>query len=339
MPNNIFFPLRSNLDFFSEKSKQPLLIKNVKNAILFYENLIFEAGGYMQFSGDDAISDFNLSPDAANETIVDVPDSPMGSYTLNIKPENSDSGATAFPMGEHHKSFRINFYPLLNELGLLEEKFIDNKYFYVNDYAKKEIKKLCAQSKIYLDNIEGNRFFKEKVIYNLYLSFLFRDKIDSNIFIDSIHDELIKSLNNDFIVNIKNSGCSDFANKIETYETINGLLSFKLPNFSKLGMDEILDLRKDKAFISFRKEIEKLSDLSYDEDNKDTIEGKFIRDFISEFKEFSPSSKDISMSGCLNICSLIPYVGIASSAISTSKDLLEKYNFDKSWISYIMKYN
>jgi len=338
MSNNIFFPLRSNLNYFTDQSNQPLLINKIKNALLFYDKLTFESGGYLLFSGDDAISDFNLPPKEADEAITDVPDEPMGSYTMHIKSEGINGKSTTIPMGDHHKSFRINYSPLLKDLGIFEEEFIDNTYFYDLDYVKNKINDYIKQKPKYLDCIEGNSFFKEKVLHNYLLSLIFREKIGSNIFIDSSHDRLINSINDDFVNCAKSSGHTELNTKIEVYEKINALLYFSLPNFAEMNIDDLLDLRKDKSFVNFRKEIDKITKISFVKESQDiSIESLFVSDLLKEMEELAPSKKSLCLSASMNFGSCFPIIGYISSGCSMTKDIMEYCKFNESWIAFIMK--
>ena len=42
MNQDIYFPIKSNIDFFEKKSNQPSLISKIKQSILLYENLYFD---------------------------------------------------------------------------------------------------------------------------------------------------------------------------------------------------------------------------------------------------------------------------------------------------------
>ena len=50
---DVYFPMRSNIDFFEYKSNQPNLIAKIKQSILLYDNLHFDAGAYSISCGDN----------------------------------------------------------------------------------------------------------------------------------------------------------------------------------------------------------------------------------------------------------------------------------------------
>lgn len=61
--------------------------------------------------------------------------------------------------------------------------------------------------------------------------------------IDDLHNQLIKRMN---ITNLR------LELKLDILHKINKLLQYRIPDFSQMGIDELLDLRKDQLFKKFR---------------------------------------------------------------------------------------
>lgn len=132
----------------------------------------------------------------------------------------------------------------------------------------------------YKDFIEAPQFCKDPILENFHTSILLSLGV-APIMIDNIHHKLLNKIN---INNIP------LDSSIEILHRVNKLLSFKLPDFSLMKIEDILDLRKDSLFRKFR---EKLFDINSILINKEIngldeskIESLFLNECLTENEKF-----------------------------------------------------
>jgi hypothetical protein len=59
----LFFPLRSNIGWFTNENTRLDLEKRIKNSLIIYDKIVFENGRYKLFATDKGIVDVNIPAD------------------------------------------------------------------------------------------------------------------------------------------------------------------------------------------------------------------------------------------------------------------------------------
>jgi hypothetical protein len=331
--DDVYFPMRSNIDFFEKKSNQLDLIAKIKQSILLYDNLHFDAGAYTISCGDNGSFDWWYPPDQINTINLDVPETTSTGFYVNMQPEPNGKPFGVINHSDNSKNYVVSFQKLILNMGLIDEKFINFGIHELTPSGKQRLTKAIWNTSNYKDFIEGTTFCKKKILDNFHYSLLCSETIDTPIMIDDLHKKLIEEMNLNII------RAADL--RIEVLERINKLLKFNIPDFSLLSMDELLDLRKDRLFNNFREHLLKIHELLINNDNyyeNSEIEGLFMKDLMEEAKEFAPSDKKIALNGAVLLLGFLPYIGNATSLASYLKEVNSLQSFQNTSLAFIMKY-
>ena len=97
------------------------------------------------------------------------------------------------------------------------------------------------------------------------------------------------------------------------------------PDFGELKLEQIIDLRKDRALLDFRN---KIADLSFKlkSGDYDDIDGIFANDFLKQIWEIVPSKKGIAFNAFLGL--------ISNSPVPAIGQLTSIYDFGKQVKNY-----
>lgn len=332
--NDVYFPLRSNIDFFENKSKQPDLISKIKQSILLYNILYFDVGAYRLSCGDNGSVNNYYPPEHMDHLDLDVPDSTSRGFYVGMQKE--PHGKPFFPIRFSEKStnYLVCFQNIISEMGLENEKFIKYGIPELNKEWEKILSKAVWNTSDYKKYIDGYRFCKNVILENFHHSLIVSNAINASPMVDGLHIKLIEKINKDVIES------TDM--RIEIFNEINDLFRFTLPNFSLLPIDEILDLRNDKLFENFRNHILKINNNIKNIDNgQSKASALFIRDLMEEAQELIPTTKKITLNGLLLLLGemTVPGVGSALSFGSYMKELNDWRKFQNSSLAFIMKYS
>lgn len=327
--SSIFFPLRSNVEWFGKENKYPL--KNrIKEALLFYDELVFEAGSYICGISEKGDIDFEVPPTGLpyiqrkSLNFVEV----SGEMSLSVKNNQTGEETDLIENGKLRRFWGANFLNILEDLEIPEYDFVEMKSIRLNKNGKEILK---INSKNDLDNFNikpqasGDYFLEKKVIEGLNHSLLFSSALEMPILVDDAHQK--------YLIEKSKRGWQEKLDSKE-FETLDSTLELVVPDFSSLGFEKIIELREDKALQDFRGKIDKISkkisEISRPEEFRKKAREIFVGDLLDEIDEMAPDKNDI----CLDILTgIIP----GGSAIDILEDAFSSYEFSKSWLSFIMK--
>lgn len=330
MPNSsIIFPLRSNVEWFGNEGKYSL--KNrIKEALLLYDELVFEAGSYICGISEKGDIDLYVPPGglpyiqrkSLNFVGAD------GEMSLSVKNNQTGEETDLIENGKLRRFWGANFLNILEDLEVPEYDFVEIKSIHLNKDGKKILK---TNSKNDLEDFDietqasGDYFLEKKVIEGLNHSLLFSSALEIPILVDDIHQKYLKEKSK--------RGWQENLDSKE-FETLDSTLELVVPDFSSLSFEKIIELREDRALQDFRGKIDKMSneilEVSRPEEFQEKTREIFVGDLLDEIDEMAPGKNDI----CLDILTgIIP----GGSAIDILEDAVSSYEFSKSWLSFIMK--
>lgn len=334
MNQNIYFPIRSNIHFFEKKANQPPLISRIKQSILMYNNLIFDDGGYTLSCNEHGSFDSIVPPQQLDRLKLEVPEEPSRVISLNARDERTGKTFNLIPHSDNSQNYSVSFRKLLAEMNIENESFIKFELQELTPHGKQVLREAVRKTNDYKKFIEGNSFFKNKVFENFHNTILLSNSLNTPFMLDVLHDNLLKNLSQNIIK------ISDV--RLDVFNRINELLQLKMPDFSSMKVDEILDLRKDKLFKKFRYKLLDINNNLIGKDlskfDKTQIDSLFVNEVLEEIKEFAPSSKKLVVSGTLGLAGAVPIAGIAASGVSVARDAISTYNFSRSWLAFIFKH-
>lgn len=335
MNQNIYFPLRSNIQFFEMQANQPPLISRIKQSILMYNNLIFDDGTYTLSYNEHGSFDSFVPPPQSDRFQLEVPEEPSRVISLNARDERTGETFNLIPRSDNSHSYSVNFRKLLAKMNIENEPFIKFELKRLTHDGKQVLREAVRKTNDYKKFIDGNPFFTDKVFENFHNSILMSNSLNTPFMLDVLHDNLLKNLSQNIIK------ISDV--RLDVFNRINELLQLKMPDFSSMKVDEILDLRKDKLFKKFRYKLLDINNNLIEKDlskfDKTQIDSLFVNEvLLEEIKEFAPSSKKLVVSGTLGLAGAFPIAGIAASGVSVARDAISTHKYNRSWLAFIFKH-
>lgn len=342
MNQDIYFPIKSNIDFFEKKSNQPPLINKIKQSLLMYENLYFDAGGYDLSCSDRGSFSNVIPPNMVNEFEYEVPETPHKGFYAGIQPKPNGTPIITIPPNTNERNYRVSFQKLIEELGLQDEKFIKFHYIELNDEGKKQLSNVKWKNSDYEKYIDAPYFCKKKILENFFESIILSNDLKKPIMLDSFNAQLMSNFSYN---TIKNDLRLEVLNTT-LYKINDCFKESNLPDFSLMPVEELLDLRKDKEFRNFREKILEIS-TALKELNVDKLNDLISRELISEqnslLQEIAPSREHFVLKIGFGLFSLIPGISEAISAGGLVIDTIEEYKklhkYENSWLAFIFQYN
>nr|QNO54372.1 hypothetical protein DIMBOPOO_00045 [Methanosarcinales archaeon ANME-1 ERB7] len=337
MNQDIYFPIRSNINFFVQQANQPSLVSKIKLSIIMYDNLIFDDGAYQFLCSTNGAFDMNIPPDKLqNLSFPDVPAEPGTNFHINAIQKPTGQSFNLIPKstnGNNYVAF-ASFRKLINKLGIQNEDFIRFEWRELNESGKRYLDKLIKSSASYKNFIEGNVFFQDYILKNFHYSSILAEDFNTPMMIDSLHNKLLTHIMSK-LVNI-------FDVRLEVLNRVRDLLQFELPDFSLMTMNDVLELRRDTCFIAFRNKLLDINNYltknKVDQFDLSKIESLFMNELIKEIREIAPSSEKLLLDGFLGTVGLlVPGASPMLTGIGLARDIEELREFNKSWIAFIIK--
>ena len=181
-----------------------------------------------------------------------------------MQPELEGQPFYAIRPSDNNKNYIVCFQKLIEDMGILDEKFIEFGIHELTDSGEKRLRDNMWNAKEYTQYIEGEYFCKKIILENFYYSLLCSETIKAPMLIDNFYDRLIENTNKEIIKK------ADL--RLDIFNRINNFLKLKISDFSSLSIEEILDLRKDKSFKNFRKKMLNINEYLLSRDEEEEIE-------------------------------------------------------------------
>jgi hypothetical protein len=341
MNQDVYFPMRSNIEFFEKKSNQPSLISKIKQSILMYENLYFDVGAYTLSCNERLSFEVYTPPEGIKNLDFDIPENAPDGFFLTMQEEPNGRPFSLASVEEKGKSYRVCFQKLLEDIGLQGEDFIKLGTRVLTTDGERILKKLISHNNQYKKYIESPGRCKDNILKNLYLSLLASESSETPIIVDNLHNQIIQKLTNE---SIKQDQRLEVLNSVlNTAE--NHIIDIEIPDFSLMDIDTLLDYKKDKVFKNFRSKILELNTVVAEKDveqfNK-IIMGEVITELSSQLQEIAPSQSKLLIKLFTGVLGLFPGVSellsagnVAYDTIQGAKDL---YHYENSWLTFILTY-
>jgi len=337
--SSILFPLRTNIKSLQRWGPNYDISARIKQSMILYDEVILETGTYLYSKSDrfvlhdfDQWNEENTKGNVLKrmeeiekkqgESYITVIDGKTGAEKSKYKVEKQDRFVADYRTVDVLSEIESESYGK-------EGEFL--KYAYV-------LRKKKHRDSINLINKKDleNRKFAETArrIYgdiplvgllsnlndSLALSHLFKMPIT----VDVLHAPLLK-------IKAKSKIGLEFS-------ILDRLAEMRIPDFSTLNLDNLLELRKDKAINSFRELIGKINSQLQSESTYG-IDQLFMKELLEEIKEVVPTRRNIALEASLGTLSLIPVplIGIATTIFDVGKELKEYKDFATNWLSFVLK--
>jgi hypothetical protein len=127
--------------------------------------------------------------------------------------------------------------------------------------------------------------------------------------------------------------------------TMRKFIEFPAPNFSKITMDQVLELREESAWHDLRRAVTNI--VSTVEDDIDmlndpnglekTIEYEVNSAILNALEKSYPNGKDTVIDFAMFGASFLPLIGMIPDAISAGKSIYKYFDARDNWPAFILK--
>ena len=326
--STVFFPLRSNVEWF--ESKVYSLERKIKESMLLYDHLVFEDGIYTCFTTKGGSFDVHVPTSKVPAEDRKRMFLERRGKTASLTIINQATGKR-IPLlsGEVEKFYNADFTSLLEMMECQNLDFVKIEEIGLTEDGKKILKEITGideKDTSLMSLIGGTPFLKKKIIEGLNHSLLLSGALNVPILVDNLHEKVLR---NKLQQTIRET-CAGKEVKV-----MDNILQLTVPDFSSQSIDNLLGLRKDRTITKFREKIREICDRAPEVldpiEFQTKVQQLFVEELLVEIKEMAPSKKSITIDV---IGGLIPYVGTAFSILRT---LHGAYDYSRSWLSFLMK--
>jgi hypothetical protein len=343
--SRVFMPLRSNIGWFQSNDLREEISTRVKESILLYDELCIEDGTFSVdiVEGSGFLKRYHPpgSIPIEQRTIEYKRDLQPTEMTLGIGPDDADAPTAIILQGNASTRFKIDYHEIFKNAELSDFDFI--KFIILNEpsfpeEAKRTIKDQSQSDKSQFIDLHSNKAIRNLIIDNLNHDLISSILLKSSAIFDSMHYDLLKR---------KCWQKESVFNPTQIVEStaIHQLLNIAVPNFSRLSIEEVVELRDEKSWSSFRVFIGSIASTVKDDPellaNSAEME-KAIRyncdeALLNALKNKSTTGPTLGVDLGLGLLSLIPGYGIIPTAVSMAKSIKNHLEDKSAWYAFIFK--
>ena len=339
MLSSILFPLRTNINSLQRWGDSHDISGRIKQSMILYHDVIVETGTF-RYSGSDRFAFYEYKPWSEENTLEKVLKgierierrSGEGYFTVI----DGKTRVEKYKYAIKKKQEFVADYRTVDVISEIESgsygKEADFLKYALIQRKKSHKETLSQNTNIDLTNKEfvdtARKTYGEMnlvgLLHNLNDSLALSHLFKIPISLDAIHTPLLRA---------KRKAEVGFE-----FEILDRLTQIAIPDFSKLELDDLLKLRKDKAIESFRDMIWKINS-KIQLEGSSNIEELFNQELLNEVAEIAPTEKELALNVALGALSFIPVplVSVAAEISDLGKDLKEYKDFAKNWLSFVLK--
>ena len=328
--SKLFLPLRSNAAWFTTSQTRELLERRIKLSMLLYDDLIFQNGRYLCQIAERGYYDMMMPPDKIFKERTEITYYELGREFAFKIASAKEGPYHPLVQGKSVASFEIDYFPILNDAGLLGESYV----FWLNGDILPEDKKIAedqAQEDSQLHELQksipGQRYQQLAALKVFYVDSFLAHRLRLPFGVDfraaPIIDWKLKQAANDLQVQIPPLVYRHWVH-------------LELPDFTDAPWEDLHNLRQSAIGQDFRKMVQRISvaveaampNIKGEAELKDVINREFVHEIVRELQSRSSTPGKVAVNLALNI---IPY----GSLPSTVKDAYELWKDRKSWVSLL----
>ena len=344
--NRVFFPLRSNIGWFQSPNLKTDMTNRVKEAILIYDDIFIEDGTF-----EAKVFAPHIAPGAPSFYYPPgfIPtDKRAIEYQRDIEPTVATIGITldgGTPVTLYHgqcNRFKIDYYEIFKDLEIADFEFI--KFLVLqNDFdlpcdAKDLIERQSKIDKDLFEDINPDKALRNLLIDNINHDIVASIWLSSAVALDPSHYEILERKCNEIHHGFKLSSNP-------TTTAIKKLLDIPAPDFSRITMKEILEMRNDKKWENFRRYVTRTVSAMKDDpeiySNSDALEKmlhyEFERELLRECEKVIPGKHALVIDIALGLIGVIPGLGTVATALGIGKSAMNYYDAQSMGLAFLMK--
>lgn len=332
--SSFWFPLRTNVSYFADRSNYLTLQSRVKEALILFDKVLFQGGDYKLYVGEKNHIEIYMPYGEPHEEGVKFTERSKGApFSLafrpsTAKPKDPDLVLVDDTIWVEYGSQYHNLYKELISFGIEDIDLIDID---LNSEGKKIANELAEIDLARIALYEMNELLGRRLVINLNHDLILQSELRLPSSIDGIHASLLTK---------------KLANMMKFFR-VPGFIALDtcVPNFSSLHWDHIAELRHDPSIHEFRREISGIEKGIVDSlgkaseaDVRQLINEHLTDELLLEIKNLRPTKGKIlgDISIDLMAC-LVPPVGYFKSTFDAVGEMVDLYKSSRSWITMLMK--
>ncbi|MBU1469516.1 MAG: hypothetical protein KJ723_02375 [candidate division Zixibacteria bacterium] len=340
--SKVFFPLRSNVEYFQNPDLRNSILDRLKHSILLYDEIVIEDGTYVAEITESGSYCPYFPPGTLPEherLIVHERDIEPGRMQVGIQVKGQNEIATIMD-GNTIARYKIDFHEFMKQVDLESCDFIrlvsvDKDRF--PKQAQKAIKDSSRRDKYALTKIHQSTYLRNVYIENLNHDIVLSMLLNAAVVLDRKHSDVLR---------MKCANDKDLqAHQNPEEIALRQLLSIVVPDLRNHSIMDVLDLRKKQQWCDFRgfisdivAEIAKEPQLLLAPSRvHNLISQRISKALFDKLKNKVRTGTQLLVDVGFGVTSLIPGFGAIPAVVSTLKSG-EEYISDKSgWLAFLLK--
>jgi len=332
--STFFFPLRTNVEYFTSPEGFLTLERRVKQAAILYDVIILEGGIYTASAGPTGSMDFWISPSQVTDEELRLKLEPSGGqHHLALAPTGSRQFQTVVS-GPVERRFRSEFHSILKKLGPEYPKWIKMETYDLTSAAKSLASRISRndEKNTNIAIPEGSHFLRNIILRNLNRDLILAGSLGSMASIDPLHLPILQ----------KKMAAHGGLRPASGFVA----LEVAVPDLSEVPWDVIAEVREHKAMMEFRHRIVQTENLvrtslpdADDAELRFQISQIITNELLNEIKNLRPTVKGVVANLTLDLLSGLippPWSAVSTLALNTP-EIGKLFKTRTSWITMFMK--
>lgn len=344
--NRVFLPLRSNIGWFKSSDLREDISNRVKESILLYDEIYIEDGTFRADVVEGSRGPIkwysppgSIGPD--ERSIEYKRDLEQTDVTIGIGKDGDLAPRATILQGHTIDRFKIDYDEIFRDIEKDDYEFL--KFDVYPEYAfprkaKDILREQSWEDERNFEYIHPNSAIRDLVIKNLNHDLVLSILLKSSIVMDSRHQDLLKKK------------CwhpeSTFSTKpVVEHVALNQILDIRVPKFSNLSIEKVLELRNDRSWCNFRDflrdTVATVKDdpeiLSDHQALENALRSQREKALFEELEQKYLTGPKLVMGLGLGAMSLIPGFGVIPTAVSGGKSLKSYWDDKSTWFAFLLK--
>jgi hypothetical protein len=336
--STVFFPLRTNVQYFETPKEFLSLEARIKQASILYDRIVFESGFYVATMGPDGVFDNYLpetnrpTPDQL-ETFARLKSEP-GSFTISVQPDPTKP-FTPLLTSPIERFFVSEFHTLIDRLtSELDFDGVESAPVSLSKEGKEYAARLARE---YLDAEgailpEGSPRVQGKIMQNLFGDLVLTSALGYANSVDPLHAPILERV-------IRGTGQGYSARGFAALE-------FEVPNAANLPWETVAEVRAHPAIVEYRQRLFKAENTvrymlleASESDIKLEVAKELGQEHIDKaIAGIRSRGRELAGSVVWQVAGgLFPPLGAVQTALSVGKDVADWNRERKTWLAVLAK--
>jgi hypothetical protein len=338
--SKVYFPLRSNVGWFRSPDLREQMTNRVKESLLVHDELIIEDGTFLvDILDEGGMQAPYLPPGFLPQEYRTVEFQDMEPRTVTtLMGAEGEIPTDVVLHGKASVRFKIDYYNIFKGLDLSSYDFI--KMQVVHDLSIPLDARQLIQNNAFLDrtrfqDFEVNSWLRDLVINSLNRDVVVSSLLGAGVVLDPRHAELLSRKES------KSSGSKVHENTA----VVRHLLSVGVPDFDTMPLEQVIEVRHDKLWVSFRAFVrEVVTDVTADpEVLSDTrafdeaVARRVERSLFEELQRKYPTKRTLIVDLGLGLLGLVPGLSMPTTLAGAAKSIHQYWGGKGGWHAFLMK--